>query len=229
VVEDAARAANGRALVSLVPTALLRVDATLFRVVVLGGAAAPPTLPANVVTTYGMTETGSGIVYDGVPLDGVEVRVDPETGAIDVRGPMLLRAYRDGLDPKDADGWLRTGDLGGWDSATGRLVVHGRAGDLIITGGENVWPDPVEAVLAAVPGVAEVAIIGRPDAQWGQRVVAVVAPTDRSAPPSLDELRAAVKEQLGAWAAPRELQVVDALPRTALGKVRRGELHNGLS
>ena len=129
------------------PTALARVDPTAFRTVLVGGQAPPPDRPANVIATYGLTETGSGIAYDGVPLDGVEIRiVDDE---IHVRGPMLLRAYRDGDDPKDADGWLPTGDAGSFED--GRLSVHGRIGDLIITGGENVWPVAVERVLAHPP------------------------------------------------------------------------------
>ena len=140
---------GGSTLVSLVPTALRRIDPSLFRVIVLGGAAPPEALPPNVVTTYGMTETGSGVVYDGVPLDGVEVAVDDEDGSIMLRGPMLLRCYRDGSDPKHSGGWLTTGDVGALD-ADGRLVVHGRRDDLIITGGENVWPDPVERVLRTV-------------------------------------------------------------------------------
>ena len=219
---ERAAADEGVTLVSLVATALRRIDASLFRVIVLGGAAPPDDLPSNAVTTYGMTETGSGVVYDGVPLDGVEVRVEP-SGEILVRGPMLLRAYRDGTDPKDADGWFATGDLGAIDPATGRLRVFGRAGDLIITGGENVWPEPVEAILAHQPGVADVAV-GRRDDEWGQRVVAVVVPTDSAHPPTLDALRAAVKERIGPWAAPRDIELVDAIPRTALGKVRRRDL-----
>ena len=85
-------------LVSLVATTLPRVDATRFRVIVLGGSRPPEDRPANSVTTYGMTETGSGVVYDGVALDGVEVRIDPD-GQILLRGPMLLRCYRDGSVP----------------------------------------------------------------------------------------------------------------------------------
>jgi O-succinylbenzoic acid--CoA ligase len=218
----AAAARDGATLVSLVATALARVDPTLFRVVVLGGSRPPERPPANAVTTYGLTETGSGIVYDGRPLDGVEVRVSAD-GAIGVRGPMLLRAYRDGTDPKDADGWLDTGDVGALDTQ-GRLVVHGRRGDLIISGGENVWPDPVEACLAAHPAVADVAVSGRPDAEWGERVVAFIVPADRGAPPELDDLRAWVKETLPVFCAPREVVVVEAVPRTALGKPRRDRL-----
>jgi o-succinylbenzoate---CoA ligase len=211
---------EGVTLVSLVPTALRRVDPTRFRKIVLGGSAPPPERPANVVATYGMTETGSGIVYDGVPLDGVDVRTEAD-GEILVRGPSLLRSYRDGTDPKDADGWLATGDIGRWDADAERLEVYGRRSDLIITGGENVWPAAVEGTLADDPKVAEVAVAGRPDPEWGQRVVAFVVPADIADPPTLDELRALVKERLAPWAAPRQLELVDRLPRTSLGKVRR--------
>jgi O-succinylbenzoic acid--CoA ligase len=214
---------DGVTLVSLVATALQRIDAALFRTIVLGGAAPPSDLPPNVVTTYGMTETGSGVIYDGKPLDGVEVRIDAG-GEILLRGPMLLRTYRDGTDPKDADGWFATGDLGEIDSITGHLGVFGRAGDLIISGGENVWPEPVEAILASQAGVADVAVVGRADSEWGQRVVAVVVPSDPTRPPAIDALRGAVKERIGPWAAPRELELVDSIPRTALGKVRRRDL-----
>lgn len=214
-------AAEGSTLTSLVPTALARVDASLFRCILVGGQAPPPDRPDNVIATYGMTETGSGILYDGVALDGVELRV-ADDGEIHVRGPMLLRAYRDGVDPKLADGWYPTGDLG--ELHDGRLVVHGRRGDLIITGGENVWPVAVEGALLTHAAVREVAVVGRPDPQWGQRVVAIVVPTSPAAPPSLDELRAWVKRTLPAFAAPTAVELVGALPRTASGKVRHGDL-----
>jgi o-succinylbenzoate---CoA ligase len=211
----------GATHVSLVATALRRIDPAVFRTIVLGGAAPPAALPPpNVVTTYGMTETGSGVVYDGQPLDGVEVSVD-RGGSIALRGPMLLRAYRDGADPF-VDGWFATGDLGRW-LTDGRLHVDGRAGDLIITGGENVWPEPIEATLRDRAGVVDVAITATPDDEWGQLVTAVVVPS-RGAPPSLDALRAAVKESLPAFCAPRRLVFVETIPRTALGKVRRPEL-----
>ena len=222
-VEAAARA--GATLVSLVATALARVDPALFRVIVLGGARPPADLPGNVVTTYGLTETGSGVVYDGRPLDGVDVRL-ADDGEVHLRGPMLLRAYRDGADPKDADGWLPTGDLGALD-ADGRLVVHGRRGDLVITGGENVWPEAVESALVQHPDVAEVVVAGRPDPEWGQRVVAFVVPASDGTPPDLDGLRDWVKERLPAFCAPRELVLVERIPRTALGKPRRDLLLAG--
>ncbi|MCB1039606.1 MAG: AMP-binding protein, partial [Acidimicrobiales bacterium] len=130
----------GTTLTSLVPTALDRVDPAPFRWIVLGGSADPTARPANVVRTYGLTETGGGVVYDRQPLDGVEVRVVDD--AIWLRSPTMARGRRgpDGAVAPivDGDGWLRTGDLGraGHDG----LEVLGRADDLIVTGGENVWP-----------------------------------------------------------------------------------------
>jgi O-succinylbenzoic acid--CoA ligase len=207
-------------LTSLVATQLGRMDTTAFRTVVLGGSAPPPNRPANCVVTYGMTETGSGVVYDGMPLDGVDVRADDDE-QLWVRGPMLLRAYRDGVDPKDSGGWLPTGDAGRIDEF-GSVWVDGRIADVVISGGEKVWPDPIERVLRSLPSVAEVAIGGRPDAEWGERVVAFVVPAGE--PPSLEELRDAVKAELAPWCAPKELVLVDALPRTPLGKLRRRDL-----
>lgn len=218
-VVDAAR--RGATLSTVVPTALARFDPRLFRKLVVGGSAPPAVVPPNAVISYGMTETGSAFVYDGVPLDGVEVRI--VAGEIQVRGPMVMRCYRDESDPKDANGWLPTDDAGEW-GPDGRLVVHGRRGDLIITGGENVWPTAVELVLSHHPAVAEVAVIGRPHPEWGQEVVAVVVPTHASAPPRLDELRAHTKVDLPAFAAPRSLEIVSSLPRTLLGKVERRSL-----
>jgi o-succinylbenzoate---CoA ligase len=218
-VSDAA--ADGATLVSLVPTALQRVDPSIFRRIVLGGSRPPGDLPSNVVTTYGMTETGSGVVYDGFPLDGVDVRIDP-LGEIHLRCPMLLRSYRDGSQPV-ADGWLATGDLGDFDDA-GRLEVRGRRDELIITGGENVWPATVEAALAGHPGVAEVAVAGVPDVEWGERVVAWIVPVDHSTPPTLASIRSCVTESLPGFMAPKEVRILSSLPTTTSGKVLRHRL-----
>jgi O-succinylbenzoic acid--CoA ligase len=227
-------AATSNTLVSLVPTALRRIDSASFRTVVLGGSAPPGDLPANVVTTYGLTETGSGVVYDGIPLAGVEVAVDAASqgegqgagagaGEIRLRGPMLLRAYRDGTVPLTAEGWFATGDSG-TIGPDGRLVVHGRLSEMIVTGGENVWPSAVEDVLRRHPGVGEVAVAGRPDPEWGERVVAWVVPAHDRQPPTLEQLKRLAVEVIAPWAAPKELVLVEELPKTSIGKIRRAAL-----
>jgi O-succinylbenzoic acid--CoA ligase len=232
VVETLGR--RGKAThVSLVPTALARIDPSVFTKIVLGGAAPPEALPSNVVTTYGMTETGSGVVYDGLPLEGVEIGFSTggdggSDGEILLRCPMQLRAYRDGSVPTVAGpdrrgGWLATGDAGHLDER-GRLVVDGRLAEVVVTGAEKVWPNSVEAVLASHQKVAEVAVWKRPDAEWGERVVAWVVAADPADPPTLDELADLVGDRLARWAVPKELVLVDALPRTASGKVRRTAL-----
>jgi len=227
---DAAAVADARdrgaSLVSLVPTALDRVGAAGFRWVVLGGSADPVAdRPANVVRTWGMTETGGGVVYGGRPLPGVEVTVVGDE--LHLRTPGVARGYRrsdGGVDRLPGrDGWYATGDAGSV-AADGTVTVHGRLDDVIVTGGEKVWPDAVEAVLRRDPAVAEVAVAGRPDAEWGERVEAWVVPAPGAAAPGLDALRDRVRAELPAWCAPRAVQVVDALPRTPLGKVRRRDL-----
>ena len=211
-----------------------RVDPSAFAAILLGGAAPPAGLAANVVTTYGMTETGSGVVYDGVALDGVELAIGTgreasgASGEILVRGPMLLRAYRDGVDPLIAGpdgrgGWLPTGDAGEL-LADGRLAVAGRIAEVIVTGGEKVWPTAVEAVLSGHEGVREIAVWKRNDAEWGERVVAWVVPADAAEPPSLESLRRLVSDELTPWSAPKELVLVEELPRTDSGKLRRSSL-----
>jgi o-succinylbenzoate---CoA ligase len=239
----AVRAAAGRAtLVSLVPAMLGRLlaagdEAARFRRVLLGGGPIPAALADGaagrgvaVVRTYGLTETFGGMVHDGHPLDGAEVTTDPgPEGEVLVRGPMLFRRYRG--DPARTaaalrGGWLRTGDLGRLGPG-GRLTVLGRADDLVISGGVNVHPDEVEAVLAAHPGVAEAAVAGRPDPEWGQRVAAFVVPRDPASPPTLADLRAFVRERLAAAKAPRELVLVPALPRSPSGKLLRRLLPDG--
>lgn len=214
-VENAAR--EGATLTSLVPTALARVDPSLFRRIIIGGQASPENLPDNCRASYGMTETGSAVVFDGDILPGVQLRI--VDGEIQIRGDMLLRCYRDGTDPRTSDGWFPTND--GGELADGRLVVHGRRGDLIISGGENIWPAPIEESLSGLASIAEVAIVGRPDDEWGHVVTAIIVATDASQPPTLDELRDHVKQTLPAHCAPRRIELLNALPRTTLGKIQR--------
>ncbi len=209
----------GATHVSLVAAALTDVDAGWFDTVLLGGAGAPPGLPDNVVCTYGMTETGSGVAYDGVPLDGVEIRtVDEE---ILVRAATLMRGYRDGTTSIDANGWLHTDDQGSW--VDDQLAVVGRRGDVIVSGGEKVWPDPVERALLSCPGIADVVVIGLPDARWGQSVTAVVVADDRNRP-TLATVREHTKKTLPAFMAPHSVKFVSEIPRTELGKVQRQKI-----
>lgn len=202
-------------LTSLVGTALARIDATRFRRILVGGSRPPAAMPPNCVATYGMTETGSGVVYDGRPLDDVELRVVDDE--IQVRGPMLMRAYRDGSTSISPDGWLRTGDSGGLHD-DGRLWVDGRIGDVIVSGGEKIWPESVERILSDV--VSDFAVIGLPDPEWGQRVMIV----HTGEAPSLAAMREHVKASLPAYCAPTLRARVDTIPRTPSGKIRRAEL-----
>jgi o-succinylbenzoate---CoA ligase len=221
-------AASGCAHVSLVPTQLqrliLQADTPLagFSSVLLGGAAAPAGLltaardaGVPVVTTYGMTETCGGCVYDGVPLDGVRAEVRDD-GRIWISGPVLFSGYLGGP-PAPADGWFRTGDLGALDAA-GRLTVRGRADDVINTGGHKVVPGEVAAALQACPGVRDAAVVGQPDPEWGERVVAVVVPTDPGDPPTLELLRSHVRERLPRYAIPSRVVMVGAVPMLPSGK-----------
>jgi o-succinylbenzoate---CoA ligase len=206
--------------------ALTELDAVL-----IGGGPAPrPILDAaasagvTVVRTYGMSETAGGCVYDGVPLDGVKVRVDAD-GRIVIGGPTLANGYRNPPDPDPfaEPGWFRTDDIGAVDDS-GLLSVLGRADEAISTGGLTVLPQPVEAALRTHPAVADCAVFGVADQRLGQRVVAAVVVVDGDAPPALEELRAHVMHTLDRTAAPRELHIVDALPMRGIGKVDRQAL-----
>jgi O-succinylbenzoic acid--CoA ligase len=217
----------GCAHVSLVPTQLLRLLDTPevlagFSSVLLGGAAAPAGLldaaraaQVPVVTTYGMTETCGGCVYDGVPLDGVRVRTGDDE-RIWIGGPVLFSGYLGGP-AAPADQWFRTGDLG-WLDPSGRLVVRGRADDVINTGGHKVIPGEVAAALQACPGVRDAAVLGLPDGEWGEMVVAVVVPEDPADPPAAELLRLHVRQRLPRYAAPGRVVMVDAVPMLASGK-----------
>ena len=217
---------GGRRYLSLVPTQLHRALASApevlagFDAVLVGGAALDPGLRrraeaagVRVVRTYGATETSGGCVYDGVPLDGVEVEL--RDGLIHVAGPVLATRYLDaGAQPfvhRDGRRLLATHDLGAWTD--GRLVVRGRADDVIISGGVNVNPHDVEHALATLGG--EWVVVGVPDAEWGRRVVAV-----GTVPVTLEQARATTAT-LGAAAQPREVLHVGVLPLRPGGKVDR--------
>jgi len=220
--DPAAVNASSATITSVVPTMLERgVRADRFRLVLVGGDADRHHRAPNVVHSYGMTETVGGVVHRGRPLEDVEVRTDDD-GQLHVRGPMTLRCYRDGTDPKDADGWLPTGDLG--SVADGQVQVSGRMSNVIVTGGEKVLPERVEMALRDHPEILDVAVAGRPDPEWGQRVVAWVVPRRAATPPDLASIRRLAKDSLPPYCAPKEMVLVAGLPKTAAGKTRRAQL-----
>ncbi|MGH2458675.1 MAG: o-succinylbenzoate--CoA ligase [Chloroflexota bacterium] len=232
-----------------------RAYPSTLRCVLLGGGPAPrPLLEAcasrnvPVVQTYGLTEATSQVATlapedalrklgsAGKPLLGTELRiardgadaVPGEVGEIVVRGPTVSPGY---VNPRDAsaawdDGWLRTGDLGYLDDE-GFLYVVDRRVDLIVSGGENVYPAEVEAALLAHPAIEEAGVIGVPDPRWGQAVAAVIKLRGDAAP-SVDEIRAFCRSRLAGYKVPTQLRFVDALPRNATGKLLRRELRGKL-
>jgi O-succinylbenzoic acid--CoA ligase len=226
-----------RRCTSLVPTQLGRIldaggaalDALRgYSAVLVGGAALAPQLHERalaagvaVVTTYGMSETAGGCVYDGVPLGGVRVELE-EDGRIRLGGPTLADGYLG--DPEltataFADGWFRTGDLG--RRRAGRLEVLGRADDMIVTGGEKVAPAAVETVLTAQDGVAAACVVGVADPEWGQVVAAAVVVDGPLDAALAEQLRAAVRTELGRAAVPRLLRAVPRIPLRGIGKPDR--------
>ena len=233
---------GGRRYTALVPTQLRRLldasaDLTPYDAILLGGAAAPAPLVeratdagARLVLSYGMSETCGGCVYDGEPLDGVDVALDAER-RVTIAGPVLFAGYR--LRPeltatKVTDGRFVTSDLGRWDDA-GRLEVVGRTDDVIVSGGTNVSASLVERVLGGHPSVHACAVVGRPDEQWGERVVAVVQTDSREAVPTLDELRSFAAGELEPAALPKELVVLGMLPVLPSGKPDRAAVRTLLA
>ncbi len=227
VLEDLMAPGRRITLVSLVPTMLARLlDAGLerpptLRWALLGGGPIAPSLLERaaaagvpVAPTYGMTEACSQIATLGFPLPGVEV-VTADDGEISVRGPIVAPGA---LDPS---GWLRTGDLGRIDD--GRLVIVGRRADTIVSGGENVAPAEVEAVLLEHTAVVDAGVFARADPEWGEAVVARVVVRD-GAEVSPEQLRAFCAGRLAGFKVPKEIVFAPELPRTPSGKLLRNEL-----
>ncbi|MGB5701643.1 MAG: AMP-binding protein, partial [Polyangiales bacterium] len=235
-------------LLSVVPTMLARLLASgdpcwrpvpALRAVLVGGAAFPESLRKHavsqgipVLSTYGCTEACSqvatqtlaqaGLPGSGAPLPGVEVRIDE--GEIQVRAETLMQGYL-GMQPADEpwtdDGWLRTGDFGEF-APDGQLVVRGRLDDMIVTGGENVAPQEVEAWLQSVPGVVAACVFGVDDEDWGQRVAAAIVIDEALYDPSAIPVRMGV--ELASHKRPKDFTVLDALPLNRSGKVDRAKV-----
>jgi o-succinylbenzoate---CoA ligase len=215
-------------LVSLVPTMLARLlDAGLrrpptLRWALLGGGPIAPALLARaaaagvpVAPSYGMTEACSQIATHGWPLPGVELQTDAD-------GEVLVRGATVAPSALTADGWLHTGDIGALDRH-GRLTITGRRADTIVTGGENVAPAEVEAVLLEHPSVADAGVHGRPDPEWGEAVVATVVLRGGAAVPA-DDLRAHCAARIARYKVPKTIEFARGLPRTGSGKLLRREL-----
>jgi O-succinylbenzoic acid--CoA ligase len=238
VADDLTAAASmtgDRRYTAMVPTQLTRYLDTApdalrsFDAIVIGGASMGDELKARaaaagvtVVPAYGMTETGSGCVYAGLPLDGTELALDD--GRILIKGPTLFSGYR--LQPALTnevlrDGWFRTQDRGRF--VDGRLEVVGRVDDVVISGGVNVTLPAVQTRLLEHPDVADAVVLGVPDEEWGSRVVAFVVGKAR-----LEDVRDFVAETLPRAWAPRELVRLDALPMLGSGKVDRQRLLQGV-
>jgi O-succinylbenzoic acid--CoA ligase len=218
---------QGPTIVSLVPTTLARLlDAGLtrppaLRWALLGGAPLPPALIERaadagvpVAPTYGLTEACSQVATAGVPLFCTHIDLQPD-GEIVVTGPTVS---------PDAGSPLHTGDLGAIDD-DGLLQIVGRKADTLVSGGENVAPAEVEAVLEAHPGVLEAAVLGRPDDEWGETIVALIRPRADRTPPTADDLRAHCMSRLARFKIPKTYKITtDPLPRTASGKLLRRDV-----
>ncbi len=217
-------------------------DLAAMRLCVSGSAALAPDLwqvfnrqGVSVLERYGMSETlltlSNPLRGDrrpgsvGLPLPGVEAEVaEPDDGGVGeliVRGPSLFRGYWGRPDTARTDQWFATGDLASL-ADDGYFSIRGRRTELIITGGHNVYPAEVEAVLSRHASVAEVAVVGMPSAEWGETVVAFVV--GRNGAPDIAELTLLVARELAPFKHPREFRVIDALPRNAMGKVTRRAL-----
>ncbi len=222
-----------------------RYDVSCLRVVAVSGSALPGDLAIrwmdefgdNLYNLYGSTEVAWATIATpaelraapgtaGTPPRGTVVKLFDEegrpvppgrTGRIFVGNPMLFEGYTDGNSKQVIDGLMATGDVGRFDSA-GRLFVEGRDDEMIVSGGENVFPQEVEDCLARHPAVREAACIGVDDEEWGQRLVAFVA-LEAGAQVQEDELKKWVRENLARYKVPREIYVLDELPRNATGKI----------
>ncbi|MPY78794.1 MAG: AMP-binding protein [Actinophytocola sp.] len=224
--------ANDPRYTALVPTQLARLldagqaaAAASFDAIVVGGAALPAELRqraedhgVRVVSAYGMSETSGGCVYDGIPLDGV--RVDTQYGRVRLAGQVLADGYLDDEAATAAafrDGWFHTNDLGRV-AADGRLEVLGRADDVINTGGVKVAAHAVADALRGHPGVRDACVVGVPDTEWGEAVVAAVVPADPDRPPAPDDLAAHVRTTLGSPSTPKRVRFLAELPLRGPGK-----------
>jgi acyl-CoA synthetase (AMP-forming)/AMP-acid ligase II/NAD(P)-dependent dehydrogenase (short-subunit alcohol dehydrogenase family) len=227
-----------------------RYDTSSLRMLISGAAPLAPELASAVMDEFGeilyngyaSTESGSGTFATpldlrdapgtvGKPVAGTTIKIlgeddtelpSGETGRIFVRGPLLFEGYTGGGDKDRIDGLMATGDVGHFDDL-GRLFIDGRDDEMIVSGGENVFPQEVEELLLGHDDVADAAVVGVPDGEFGQRLAAFVV-LKPGASAGDQELKPYVRERLARYKVPREITVVDELPRTESGKIQRGKL-----
>ena len=232
------------------PAEKRRYDTSSLRMVPCGAAPLPPELAINFMDEFGdllynayaSTESGGGTLASpadlraapgtvGRPAGGVEVRIldeegvelgKGETGRVFLKTPMLFDGYSGGGSKDMIDGFMRSGDVGHLDRK-GRLFIEGRDDDMILSGGENVYPQEIEELLVAHDAVADAGVIGVPDPDFGQRLAAFVVLKEGSKASS-EELRDYVKAHLARYKVPREVEFLDELPRTSTGKLKRRAL-----
>ncbi|MEV7553748.1 o-succinylbenzoate--CoA ligase [Amycolatopsis sp. NPDC089917] len=231
-------AQDGPRYTALVPTQLGRLldaggaglaAARAFDAIIIGAAATTAGLReraaeagVKIVPAYGMSETASGCVYEGVPLDGVHLELEDER--VYITGDVLSHGYRlrpDLTAEAFEGGRFRTSDRGRW-TADGRLEILGRVDDMINTGGVKVAASAVERILTAQPGIRDACVVGVPDPEWGEAVVALVV----GAGCDVDSLRAACREEAGSAAAPKRVEFAEELPLRGPGKVDRTAVRN---
>ena len=205
----------------LVRANLAHISPELFKHLILGAGVPPQELARNASVTYGLTETGSGLVYDGVALQGVDLRVAKD-GEILLKGDMIATHYRDGSEIYAADGWFHTDDAG--EVIDGKLQVHGRRSELIYSGGEKIIPHLVEAEIKKLPSVEDVAVVGVDDPDYQQVAWAFVVTKGGNTPPGIAEIKAVVRRALPHYYAPRGVSYLSSLPKTLLGKVQKNRL-----
>ncbi|TDU84202.1 fatty-acyl-CoA synthase [Kribbella voronezhensis] len=241
-------------MLALGPATIAEHDLSSLRAVISGASALGPALAERFISqfgpilsdAYGSSEIGIATIATsadllaapgtvGRPCLGSSVRIlgdddqvlpVDETGRIFAGGGLVFGGYSDGSSKTTVDGRMSTGDLGHLDSA-GRLFVDGREDDMIVSGGENVYPVEVEDCLMSHPGVLDAAVVGAPDEEFGQRLIAYVVPSNDASRETLpDELIEHVRSNLARYKAPRKVVLVDSLPRNATGKVLRRHLHD---
>jgi len=235
----------------------VRPDTSSVRFAVCGAAPVSAELLARfearygfpLVEGYGLSEATCGSTINpvdglrkpgtvGLPFPGQELRIlgsdghtvaPGEDGEVEVRGPNVMRGYLGRPDDTAAvlkNGWLRTGDLGRVDE-DGYLTIVGRSKEMIIRGGENIYPKEIEDVLTGDPAVLEAAVVGIPDEKWGEVVVAFVQ-AKPGATVSLEDLKARCREHLSSYKRPTAIHLLEALPTSAVGKLDKRSLRDGL-